>query len=371
MPETKTNISLTECAEDAALEHERLTSLVGSMVDGVIAVDHAGKIVLYNGAALNILDSNSAIKNKPLYKVFNLYDKNNQPVDIHTLVKKTTKATISRDYKIKYQDGSYVSLYFSIAPVHQSYGKNTSGGHVMLLRDITREKSLEEERDEFIGVVSHELRTPIAIAEGNLSNALFLCERSGDIQDVKAALKESHNQTLFLASMINDLSTLSRAERGKLALEVESINIHDLVKELHAAYTPQAALKGLNLDVLLHDHLELLYSSKLYVREILQNFITNALKYTDKGQVTIGAKPGPKGTYVWVEDTGIGISKNDLEKVYDKFFRSEDFRTRKNSGTGLGLYVTMKLARMLHAEIEAKSHLNKGSIFTIYFPNLK
>jgi two-component system phosphate regulon sensor histidine kinase PhoR len=72
-----------------------------------------------------------------------------------------------------------------------------------------------------------------------------------------------------------------------------------------------------------------------------------------------------------VSDTGIGISKGDQEKIFDKFFRSEDYRTRKNNGTGLGLYVTMKLARLLHAEIDVKSQLNKGSQFTIFIPNLQ
>jgi signal transduction histidine kinase len=74
---------------------------------------------------------------------------------------------------------------------------------------------------------------------------------------------------------------------------------------------------------------------------------------------------------LWVRDTGIGISKSDQERVWDKFFRSEDFRTRQNSGTGLGLYVTMKLARMLHAELELESKLNEGSTFHVFIPNLE
>jgi two-component system phosphate regulon sensor histidine kinase PhoR len=107
------------------------------------------------------------------------------------------------------------------------------------------------------------------------------------------------------------------------------------------------------------------------VHEILQNFITNAIKYTETGHITISAKPADKGVNISIEDTGIGISIGDQERVYDKFFRSEDFRTRKNNGTGLGLYVTMKLARLIHAELSLKSQINKGSCFTVYFPNLK
>jgi signal transduction histidine kinase len=115
----------------------------------------------------------------------------------------------------------------------------------------------------------------------------------------------------------------------------------------------------------------MLQSGKLYVREVLQNFMTNAIKYTDKGHVTVGAKPADKGITIWIEDSGIGISKSDQEKIYDKFFRSENFETRKTSGTGLGLYVTMKLARLLHADIVTKSTLGKGSKFTIFLPDLQ
>ncbi len=352
------------------LDHGRLTSLINSMADAVIAVDERAKIVLYNGAALNILDVNSLRVGIGIHKVFAPINADNQPVDIRDMITAATMPTTNRDLRLSYSDGSVINLYISIAPVHLGYGEQGQRGHVVLLRDITREKSLEEERDEFISVVSHELRTPIAISEGNISNAEFIAEKSGDMAAVKKALKEAHNQVLFLADMINDLSTLSRAERGVLVVEPEVINVHDLVTELGSNYTPQATAKGLTIKVQLDPKLELLSSSKLYVREVLQNFITNAIKYTQRGSVTITAKPHPKGVEFAVTDTGIGISKSDQDKVFDKFFRSEDYRTRENNGTGLGLYVTAKLARLIHAEISLQSTLNHGSTFTIIIPDL-
>lgn len=355
----------------AALEHERLTSLIGSMADGVIAVDDQVRIVLYNGAALNILDVNSSIKGKALKRVLELFDKNNQPVEVHKLVEDTKTATSSRDYLLHYSDGSQANLYLSIAPVHLGYGAEGDRGYVLLLRDITHEKSLEEERDEFISVVSHELRTPIAITEGNISNAQFIAEKSGDITQIRAALKAAHEQILFLAGLVNDLSTLSRAERGVLQVDVEPINAHQLVEELAEGYRKEAAAKQLEIKTELDAHLEVLQSSKLYVREILQNFVTNAIKYTESGSITISAKADPKGVRFSVSDTGIGISKSDQEKIFDKFFRSEDYRTRQNNGTGLGLYVTMKLARLIHADIRVESELNHGSTFHIFMPNLQ
>jgi PAS domain S-box-containing protein len=353
------------------IDHQRLASLINSMADAVIAVDGDAKIVLYNGAALNILDVNIIKPNSKLASIFKPVDKDNQAVQITEIVKSTTAPTMNRDLRLAYSDGSLINLYMSIAPVHLGYGDNGQSGYVLLIRDITREKSLEEERDEFISVVSHELRTPIAISEGNISNAQLIVERSGDIEAVKKALKEAHTQVLFLADMINDLSTLSRAERGVLQVEVDSINVHDLTAELASNYSAQAKAKELEIKTQIGSDLELLNSTKLYVREILQNFITNAIKYTERGSVTIRVNKKNKGVEFDISDTGIGISKSDQERVYDKFFRSEDYRTRQANGTGLGLYVTMKLARLVHAEISLQSELNKGSTFKVYFPNLK
>lgn len=355
---------------NAALERERLTSLINSMADGVIATDEKGKIMVYNGAALDILDSNGSITGRALSSVLQLIDQNAQAVDTAALIRSIKTPTASRDYRLRYPDGSTVNLYLSIAPVRLGYGQSGGRGYVLLLRDITREKSLEEERDEFISVVSHELRTPVAIAEGNISNALFIVSKAGNSKQITAALQQAHEQITFLSGVINDLSTLSRAEQGKLSVDIDSINAHELVSELAAAYRPEAETKGLTINTDIDPALELLTSSQLYVREILQNFLTNALKYTDNGHITIHAHRRSGGVLFKVSDTGIGISRTDQVKVFDKFFRSEDYRTKSTSGTGLGLYVTLKLARLIRADIDLKSELNKGSTFSIFIPNL-
>jgi PAS domain S-box-containing protein len=364
-------VSSDDHAHAAALEHERLTSLISSMADGVIALDDRLKVVLYNGAALNILDMNGAMTGKSAAKVLPLFDENSQPVNVHHLITSAKIPTTSRDYLLHFADGSTMNLYLSIAPVYLGYGTEGDKGYVLLLRDITREKSLEEERDEFISVVSHELRTPIAITEGNIGNAEFIAQKSGNINEIRQALTAAHEQVIFLAGLVNDLSTLSRAERNMLAVEIESVNPHQLVEGLAKDYREQAEAKGLSIKTDLDAHLESLQSSTLYSREILQNFVTNAIKYTQHGSVTIGARPVAQGVLFSVHDTGIGISKADQAKIFDKFFRSEDYRTRQSNGTGLGLYVTMKLARLLHAQISVESELNHGSTFTILIPNLK
>lgn len=353
------------------IEQQQLLSLINNMADGVIATDENGLVVLYNGAALNILDSNASLTSKKLNQICSLIDKNNQQVDFSHLVLSSKKSHNTRDLRIKYSDNSAINVYLSIAPVKLGYGKNDQKGYVLLIRDITHEKSLEDERNEFISVVSHELRTPVAIAEGDISNAELLVEKGADLTQIKRILSQAHTQILFLSGLINDLATLGRAERNALELDIEEINPHELVQELVDNYTTQATGKGLDIKAKLDSNLQLLKSSKLYVREILQNFITNAVKYTEKGHVIVGANQKPSGVMFMVSDTGIGISKADQDKVFDKFFRSEDFRTRSTNGTGLGLYVVLKLAHLIHAEITLTSELDKGSEFFIFVPNLK
>jgi two-component system, OmpR family, phosphate regulon sensor histidine kinase PhoR len=362
-------------AKSVKLERERLNSLINSMGDGVIAIDEDLKIIITNGAALNILDINTTPAGKSIQNVLNILDKHNEKVDLYKIIQDTKTLYTTREWKMLYPDEEKINLFTSIAPVRLGYrerGKSDTKGYVILLRDITREKSLEEERDEFISVVSHELRTPITIAEGNISNAQLVFKKSGlQNQTVQSALEEAHSQIIFLAGMINDLSMLSRAERGKLTVDVETINAHDLIKELQKTYEPEVATKGLSLKVEVDPTLELLQSSRLYVREILQNFITNAIKYTDKGQITLSAQQKKEGIIFSVRDTGIGVSKSDQKKLFQKFFRSEAYHTRGTSGTGLGLYISLKLARLLHASISVDTQLGQGSTFSILVPNLK
>lgn len=366
------DVRLQENKETAALERERLISLINSMADGVIATDEDAKVVITNGAALNIIDSNSPPIGRLLNSVLDIRDKKDKKIDLQKAIKETRTSLSSRDWRVHYPDGDFINIYISIAPVRLGYGKQGKRGYVILLRDITREKSLEEERDEFISVTSHELRTPIAIAEGNISNAEFLYRKEPVVNKVISdALEQAHTQIKFLAGLINDLATLSRAERDKLVVDIETINVYELLTSLAETYRPDAEAKKLEIKTEIDPQLEVLQSSTLYVREILQNFITNAIKYTEQGHVAIGARPYEKGVEFFVSDTGIGISKADKEKVFDKFFRSEDYRTRANAGTGLGLYVTRKLAKLVHAEMSLESEIDQGSTFSIRIPNLK
>jgi signal transduction histidine kinase len=180
---------------------------------------------------------------------------------------------------------------------------------------------------------------------------------------LKDGITTAHDQVIFLAKMVNDLSTLSRAERG-IADAEEDIDVRSLVNDLFSEYEPQAAKKGLHFNLDIGTHLGSVMASRLYLQELLQNFITNSIKYTKEGSVTLSAYRKDGVVKFEVKDTGIGISKADQEKVFKKFYRSEDYRTRETGGTGLGLYVAVKLAKKLGTHINLTSRLNHGSSFS-------
>lgn len=360
-------IGLKKPQKNVTVEHQRLLALVNSMTDGFLAVNENTEIVLSNSTAYSLLDSNT-LEGKVLPMVLRLIDKRGKPVNIaHILYEE--KPFTSDEWRMTYNDGSEINVFLSISPVRAGFGDKVSGGWVVILRDITVEKKIEQERDEFVSVASHELRTPVAIAEGSISNAILLSERSGASDTIKHSLAAAHDQIIFLSNLINDLSMLSKAERGTVGMEIDSFSPAALASSLAEDYQRLANVKHLTIRSQA-DNMPQIRSSSLYVREILQNFVTNAIKYTEKGSITISAKPRDGGVEFSVTDTGIGISKSEQAKIFEKFFRSSDWRVREVNGTGLGLYVSAKLAKALGASISIASEAEKGSTFSLFVPNM-
>lgn len=352
-----------------AFERNRLVSLINSIGDAVIATDSDGIITLYNGAALELLDTNDLIEEKPISQVLKLIDETKKPVDIIKQADKANKLVSRSDIHFVTSDNQLVYLSISISPIRSSEGTLEEEGFIIVARDITKQKGLDEERKEFISVTSHELRTPIAVTEANIASAL----RDEGIKNLQPAtlnfLEQAHHNIIFLGDLVNDLTTLDKAERGSLDINIKLLDPGELIQRLCEDNQDTVKKSGLALQYTAPEKINSLLSSELYIREILQNFISNALKYTKQGLIMIRAKEGSSGSVIFsVTDTGIGISNTDKKKVFDKFFRSEDYRTRQTRGTGLGLYITTKLAKRIRANIWFDSQLNKGSTFYLEVP---
>ncbi len=353
------------------IEHERILTIINNLADAVFVTDKSGVITIYNAAGLGLLDTNASIEGRHIEEVFLLEDGDENKVDLFERIKEAKAVTV--DDSLRRRIGDDVTRFeFTYAPIRSSFTPSGTDrqlqGFIIIARDVTRIKSLEEERDEFISVVSHELRTPVTVAEGTISNVQLMLQRGqADQKKIEESLDEAHEQVIFLAKMINDLSTLSRAERG-VAAEAEIIDVAEMAHDLFNEYSPEAEKQKLHFNLELAPKVGRVSTSRLYLHELLQNFITNAIKYTREGSVTLTIAKKKGVVSFSVSDTGIGISKSDQEKIFHKFYRSEDYRTRETGGTGLGLYVARKLSKKIGADIQVKSRLNHGSTFSFELP---
>jgi PAS domain S-box-containing protein len=355
------------------LQYDRIVTIINNLSDATFSTDEKGNVLMYNAACLNLLDTNENLKGENINDLFRLTDADEKRIRLFDILSEATKTVRRDDIRHTYEDGEEIRLEMTYAPIKTTYSRRKKAqiqaGFIVIIRDVTKQKSLEEERDEFISVVSHELRTPITIVEGTLSNLQFMMEMPKKPDDalLQSSLTTAHDQVLYLARMVNDLSTLSRAERG-VADTPEDIDVKDLMHKLHNEYEKDARARKLRLNLDLGTKLGSISVSRLYVEELLQNFITNAIKYTDEGDVIVSAK-AKNGTILFsVKDSGIGISRSDLQKIFHKFYRSEDYRIRETNGTGLGLYVSTKLAHKIGTQINVTSRLNHGSTFSFELP---
>ncbi len=356
--------------QDYYFERTRLMSLINSMADAVVAVTKTGEISLYNGAVLNLFNTNQTLQGKPFKELVQLADEEGHSVDIIGEASRNRAPITREDLQFQDVDGSAVHLYLSASPISASGSTREHTGFIIVMRDITKQKTLDEQRDEFISVTSHELRTPIAVAEANISTALMPKFAGKLTEEGKELLNQAHENVVFLSNLVNDLNMLAKAEQDKITLDSKQVNPGDFLRRVGEDHKKQITDKGLSLETDIEDDLPPITTSTDALREILQNFITNAVKYTENGSITLRVyRTSDTEEIVFaVADTGIGMSKTDQKHVFEKFFRSEDYRTRQNGGTGLGLYIIKRLVERLGGRIWFKSHLNKGSTFYCALP---
>lgn len=363
---------IRDSIKEAVIEQKRLRALINNMTESVLVLDKEGVIRLYNAAALALFNTNNSLTDKPLDGIILFEDEKGKIITTADLLPKDSKPIVRNDVLLRYSKDDLAALSIISTPIRTTFGQeHDEEGYVMTMRDITREKSLEEERDEFISVISHELRTPVTVSEAGISNAIMQAKKLANNEMILKSLNTAHDQSIFLANMLNDLSTFARAEKGMLEMKLEEFDPRSLIENLMNDYHASVDAKGMRIVTQVDPSTPvIMVSNRLYIREILQNFITNAVKYSDKGTITLMTRAKDKGILYSVADQGIGISTADQKKVFEKFFRTEDYRTRSTNGTGLGLYIVKKLAKILNASFVVQSEVGKGSIFSLYVPDM-
>ena len=228
------------------------------------------------------------------------------------------------------------------------------------LQELDRLKSI------FIASMSHELRTPLNSIIG--FTGIILQGIAGEInEEQRKQLTMVKNSANHLLELISDIIDLSKIEAGKVELRIREFNLSDLIRKLEASSRISVAEKGLKLSVEVPDRL-IVKSDERRTKQVLFNFVSNAVKFTDTGEISIKAAKRGGGVEVSVRDTGIGIKKDHMERLFKAFSRIRNEGVPFREGTGLGLYLSKKIAHLLHGEIRAESEIGKGSVFTFSLP---
>jgi PAS domain S-box-containing protein len=348
-------------------ERQQLLALINNMRDAVIVVDNDNNVVIHNQAAMALAGEGKDMHNQPISRSIRFLNADNQPADFK--VKPAKDASERKDLRVKAPDGSLINVSISIAPYIVD---RQNRGHVVIIHDTSQEKTIGKEREEFIAVASHELRTPLTIAQGDISLLLsppYLPENQESVDMLNGALRSLQQ----LSHIISDLTNLSQVENEQLEVQLEPLNPIALLHDFQTDYNDQAKSKGVALKVEVDPALNsaTILTSRYVVGEILSIFISNALKFTEKGSVTLSVmnpQADSAGVTFSVSDTGIGISQSDQKKIFEKFFQSENYSTRVHGGTGLGLYIAQRLALRITAKIWFETELGKGSTFYLWVP---
>lgn len=244
---------------------------------------------------------------------------------------------------------------------------------VMIYQDLKaankKLKLLDKLKDEFVSIASHELRTPLTAVKGYL----WLAINKSPVPlppEVATNLKIAHDSTERLSRMVEDMLTISRIEGKRLKLDVTEFDLNELTQQVYNELAIRAQTKKINFTINLPPAMTMYKGDKEKLRECITNLSGNALKFTpEQGTINISLVPAGENLAIKVADTGPGISDDDKKKLFQKFSKLENsYQKVKESGTGLGLYITKQIIDMHGGSITVESELGKGTTFTILLP---
>lgn len=248
-------------------------------------------------------------------------------------------------------------------------------GRLYVFRDMTHERAVERMKSEFVAMVSHELRTPLTSIKGYVD--MLLDGDAGPLnaghEELLRIVKANADRLLLL---INDLLDMSRIEAGKLLLHCAPLDVRPLIRQVVATLRPQLDAKHQRLNLDLPETpsdgaAPLIFGDAARVHQILTNLLSNAIKYTPQhGQITVRLSEEPPWLGIAVQDTGIGLTAEEQERIFDRFYRARNRATREAGGTGLGLAITRSLVELHQGHITIESEPGKGSTFRVRFPLL-
>lgn len=240
-------------------------------------------------------------------------------------------------------------------------------GEVRVVHDVTKEREIEEMKDEFFSTISHDLRTPLFSIQGFVR--LILDGEVPDEETQREFLGIIGRQAEQLAQLVNNLLNISRLESGKLEMECVSVQLRDVLEQSASKLRGMARAKDITLETDLPASLSLVSGDPAWLEQVVTNLVGNAIKFTPKGgRVTIGARASPNEVLVEVSDTGVGIPDAALDRIFDKFYQVPNASDQRYEGTGLGLHIAKQIVERHDGRIWAESTLGQGSTFRFTLP---
>ena len=351
-------IRLTQ--ENLEQESKRLHSILSYMTDGVLATNRRGKITMINDMAKKQLGvQKEEVLNKSILELLKIEDE----YELRDLITQIPELMIdSQD-----ANGEYLSLRVRFALVRRESG--FISGLVAVLHDTTEQEKEERERRLFVSNVSHELRTPLtsvksyleALDEGALSEPV-----------APDFIKVSLDETNRMMRMVTDLLHLSRIDNATSHLDVELINFTAFITFILNRFDKMRGLDEEKKYELVRDY----PITSVWIEidtdkmtQVIDNILNNAIKYSpDGGKITVTMKTTDDQMILSISDQGLGIPKQDLPRIFDRFYRVDRARSRAQGGTGLGLSIAKEIIKQHKGFIWAKSEYGKGSTFTIVLP---
>lgn len=325
-------------------QKEELDTIISSIQEGFAVVNTNGDFLIFNEAFKKIIrkniekgkNYNKVISEKELIKLFK------------KIVKRKGSITKEIDLLEKY-------LLCSATYI------NSKDEIIFIFSDITEIKNLERIKRDIVANVSHELRTPLTAIKG------FVDTLDDEVTDEKTkyylAIIKRHTNRLI--AIVQDLLVLSELEETNTKLQISGFNIKDMFETVLKMFEQKTSDKGLKLTYIIEEDLPEVFADMYKIEQALINLIDNAIKYTEQGEITLSAGMKDGKLILQVRDTGVGIPKEDQERIFERFYTVDKSRSRKLGGTGLGLSIVKHIVKIHAGDIDVKSVPKKGTKFTI------
>lgn len=353
---------------------------LNSISDGVIVVAANGAIVMANPAAavMTGYTSPTDLSGANYATILRLENGEGKAVaDAENPLFKAIQANeafSTRKLVLNTIQGKKIPVMITVAPTD-----GAGSDRIIMFHDIANELKEESEQTEFISTASHEMRTPVASIEGYLG--LALNPTTATIDDrARKYIKEAHSASQHLGNLFKDLLDVTKLDDHRAKVHMVAVELPKLVEEIAAEQGRACAEKNLtyNYRQAMSTGGEIVLQQKIYasvdvdfLREILNNLIENAIKYTPEGgQVTVNVQGLERTAVINVIDTGMGIAPEDLNHVFQKFYRADNSQTRTIGGTGLGLYIVKGRTEAMGGKVFARSQFGSGSTFSVELPRL-